>query len=498
MANSLSSYIEIEGAELLARQKRLSPTSLQVTWNIPADAKAYNGAIVLCSPVELNPSNYPTNGVRYKASANFAIQADSVGLAQVVAACYDDDTTNTITITNLEPDKAYFIAVHLATNVYTYYQSGVRTYPSGLASEVYAGDIPSSATPPENPTLGEVYYDPAQKMLFAWDGTKWAASMAQTVITGNVDPVSPFTGLPAGYPKVGDYFYNTFVQMLKYWDGTKWVDAESKKGLPISDVTGIGTTGDTAAREHLKDVLKHQLGYPVVCVELNDVHFNIAIDNALQELRRRVDTAYNRQYIFMNAMKNQSIYYLNDPTTGTNKIVDVIKIHRLNLLGLTNFSPDNIFAQQFLNQFYAPGNGYDLVSVHLVNALSETYNQLFAGDVAFNWWEAQRELRLYRTMGNNEKVLLECSMEKTEQEILTDRWMQQWVQQWAEAEAMIMLGRIRGKYTSLPGPGGGLSLNASELVSEANNLQLDCLRQVKDYEVGQNGPNAFYSPFIIG
>jgi hypothetical protein len=200
----------------------------------------------------------------------------------------------------------------------------------------------------------------------------------------------------------------------------------------------------------------------------------------------------------MTIMKSQDVYYLNDPSTGTDKIVDVQKIHRLNMLGLVNFTPDNIYAQQFLNQFYAPGVGYDLVSIHLIHALSETYTQLFAGDVAYNWREAARELKIYRRFATNEKVLVECSCEKLEQELLVDRWAQQWIQQWAEAELMLILAQIRGKFATLPGPGGGLSLNADTLITQAQQYQEDCLRQIRDFEVGQNGSDNFYAPFVIG
>ena len=200
----------------------------------------------------------------------------------------------------------------------------------------------------------------------------------------------------------------------------------------------------------------------------------------------------------MQIQKYQDIYYLNDPSFGTDKIVDVLKIHRLNMMGLVNFAPDNIYAQQFLNHFYAPGVSYDLVSIHLISQMSEIYSMLFAGEVAFNWRESTREMKIYKKFGAPEKVLIETSCEKTEQELLVDRWTQQWVQQWAEAEAMMMLAHIRGKFASLPGPGGGLQLNAESLRMEGQRLQEDCLRQVMDFEVGQNGPDNFFLPFTIG
>ena len=42
--------------------------------------------------------------------------------------------------------------------------------------------------------------------------------------------------------------------------------SESEKGEPIYQRLGVGTNGENAARDNIKDILKHQLGYPMVCV----------------------------------------------------------------------------------------------------------------------------------------------------------------------------------------------------------------------------------------
>lgn len=495
-----SNLLWVEGQEIVLDFLRTSDTEGTLTWTLPSTPRAYDGIVITASLREINPSNYPTDGVRYEASTNLGVPEDQIGSAQVVVALYNDRTTASATVTGLTPKVAYYFSAHLVSNVYSYYTIGVRSYPQSMNTEAYAGDMQKSYGPPANPTAGSVYFDEDQKMVFAWDpdNLTWVPTLAHTVLTGPVDPTPGDEGLPEGYPTTADFFYNTRVKMLKIWNGTGWTDAESVTGGPMYQKQDVGTTLNYSARANLIDVLKKQLGYPKICVELIEDHYNIAIDNALQELRRRTDTAYSKQYFFASIMSGQQEYYLNDPTVGTDKIVDVLKIHRLNLLGLVTFAPDNIYAQQFLNQFYAPGVGYDLVSIHLVHSLSETYTQLFAGDVAFNWHEASRVMRIYRRFSTSEKVLLECSCEKLEQELLTDRWAQQWIQQWAEAELMFMLSHIRGKFASLPGPGGGLQLNADTMLTEGQRLQEDCLRQIKDMEVGQNGPDNFYAPFVIG
>jgi hypothetical protein len=398
----------------------------------------------------------------------------------------------------LVPNVPYFFSAHAVSNVITYYSPGVQSYPTSDTSTIFAKDMSKSDGPPTNPTVGQVYFDIDQALVFVWDATAWVPTSPSNVLTNAFDPILGQSGLPVGYPVLGDFFYNTSEKSLKCWDGNQWNRVETDAGTPMYKKEGVGTDLTNSARDKMINSIKAQFGWPVVCVELIPYHFNVAIDNALQELRHRVDSAYTKQYFFMQIQQFQDVYYLNDPSSGTDKIVDVLKVHRLNMLGLVNFAPDNIYAQQFLNQFYAPGVSYDLVSIHLIAAMSETFSLLFAGEVAFNWRESSREMRIYKKFGTPEKVLIECSCEKTEQELLTDRWVQQWIQNWAKSVCCQILGNIRGKYATLPGPGGGLTMNASELLQEGERLQTECLRQVMDMEIGQNGPDNFYLPFMIG
>lgn len=495
-----------EGQDITLNFTRLTPTTGTITWNPPVvtapvttmSPLAYNGILITASVMEINPSNYPTDGVVYNASANLATPGDRIGQAVVIGAFYNDTTTATLSLTNLDPNSVYYCSAHIISNVNTYYTIGVRSYPETTSSSAFASDVPKLYGPPENPTMGQCYYDENQRLVFSWDGATWKSVAEQTTVAAEADPRYPWTGLPTGFPKFGDFFYNTTTKTLKIWSGAYWRPVETDGGLPTYKKQGVGTDLSSGARMSLINSLKMQLGFPVVCVELTDAHFNIAIDKALAEIRRRVDNGYNKRMFITQMLPGQSTYYLNDPTTGTNTIVDVTRIWRLNMLGLVNFGPDNIYAQAFMSQFYAPGVGYDLVSIHLITAMSETYTQIFAGEIAYNWNEATREMEIYRNFVSPERVIVEATCEKLEQELIADRWTSQWIQQWAKSEAMMYLAMIRGKFATLPGPGGGLQLNADTLISEAQRLQEDCLRQVQDFEVGQNGPGTFFAPFVIG
>jgi hypothetical protein len=281
------------------------------------------------------------------------------------------------------------------------------------------------------------------------------------------------------------------------FNGTTWIQANTDQpGTPISDKIGIGSDGSYDERVRLIGTLKAQLGYPVQCVELNEEQFNIAIDNALDTYRQLCGGAYERRFMMYTLSPDQQLYYLNSPADGTDRIVNVMRIHRLNVLGATSLTGDNnIYYQTFLNQYYSTGQT-DILSIHLMHSLSEEFSKIFAGEFTFTWNEARREMYITRRIPNAEKVVLECFLERSEQELLLDRWCKQWLQGWAMAECKETLGLIRSKYTSgTPGPGGSITLNGDLLISEARQDFTDLRQQMLDYEVGnlsETGSIAFF------
>jgi hypothetical protein len=480
----------IEGQAINATLTRTSPISATISWNIPTAATTYYGAVVLLSLTEINPSNYPVDGQAYTASTLWGSPQDTIGSAQVVGAFYNDVTTTSVTITNLDPATVYYGTVHLSSNVRTYYSLGSKTYPQNVSTGAFAPSFDYEYSPPTNPFTGQIYFDVTARLLYRWDGATWVQITQDVIPTG-------FTN-PAAGSFAGDMFYNISTRTLNTWNGSAWVDGSADNHGPIYNRFGVGTDLTTDERQNLIDILKKQMGAPVVCVELSEDQWNIAVDNAIQEIRHRVDNAYFKQYINVQMKANQNTYYLNDPRIGTDHVVDVIKIHRVNMLAQAQLNEGGIYAQQFLSQFFNPGVQVDLLSIHLINQMSEMFSNLFVGEISFNFRETTRELRLFRRLFVDERVLIECVMEKTEQELLSDRWMMQWIQQWSESEAMFMLSRIRGKYGNLPGPGGGLTMNAAELAADAQRLQEDCLRQIQDFEIGNGGSEFANYSFVIG
>lgn len=609
----------VDGRKMSISIAKLDPTTIRITWTIPTNYKAYDGAIVLLSEERFSGVNFPVDGTRYVASSNFAAPADTIDHANVVASFYgffgDDITQTSVDVSNVDPNKVYYASIHAASSVLQYYPIGVQSYPVESSriekqSETYAGSIPQAVVPPNNPVNGQVYFDPSVNRVYIWNSATqaWIETSDSTVTTGVrpaiapkhiffnttsstlrvflggawVDcnsvntrikfgaswiplgtvtqsaalPTSPTAGdvvfqtIPAAasapptaelrvftlgqwftltgnlvqfetsptvwenvivgepvyasinprIPQVGDFFYQSSSRDLLVWDGDNWTKADTdNEGTPTTDKIGIGTDGSYDERLRLINVLKGQLGWPQVCVELSEEHFNIAIDNALEEFRRRADNAYAHRHILFTIKKGQQNYYLNDPRNDTDKIVTVMKIHRINLLGVSSLSTDsNLYAQTFFHQFYQ-GSTVDTVAIHLSYQLAESFEKIFAGNIAFTWDEASRQLLLLRRIQQEEeRVILEAVVERSEQELLLDRWGKQWIQGWAHAELKQMLGMIRSKYGNLPGPAGGITLNGDILLTEAETDFQELLRQILDYEVGNGGVNFGNTAFFIG
>lgn len=368
------------------------------------------------------------------------------------------------------------------------------------------GSISALVDLPATPTLGDLVWDYTNQRAQYWDGFAWAYPSSTTTLfnTGSgIIPavITPLTLEPVDLPtpSLGQLFYNTSTKSLDAWNGTTWKQVNTDQpGTPVSDKVSIGTDGSYDERIRLIKVLQGQLGWPQTCVELKEEQFNIAIDNALDNYRMWVDGAYRLQYVMYPLLAGQQTYYLNSATDRTDHIVGVSKVHRLNVLGIQPIGgSDAIWSSGILTSYYSAVS-VDILSMHMLSSLSEEFQRLFAGDLTFLWDEPSRELFITRKIDRNEKVILECLMERPEQELLLDRWSKQFIQNWALAECKMQLGMIRSKYSSgTPGAAGTITLNGEMLISEARQDMTELKQSALDFEWGGHVGQGNVS-FLIG
>lgn len=349
------------------------------------------------------------------------------------------------------------------------------------------------------PQNGFEYFDTTLMQLLVWSDNQYVRATAFAVAAisenGNIVFVSRNKGT-GSYVVLDDamIFDNTTETILL---GEPKEGEDSISNEPSFSEMGVGTDGSPEQRRELIDTIRAQLGWPVVDVELTKQQFDLCIDGALESLRKRSSIAYTRGFFFLDIEPGVQIYELKNRRVGYNKIVDVLSAYRVQSSFLGTATGQGAYGQAMLQHLYQMGS-FDLVSYHIVSEYVEMMNQMFAAYLTYNWNEKTRKLSFFQTFGAYERVLIDCSVERTEQDLIADRMTKSWIERYAMGSAKLLLAQIRGKHASLPGAGGGVSLNAQELqVQGEQDIEL-CYQQIEDYLVNDPETWGYESSFLLG
>jgi hypothetical protein len=356
------------------------------------------------------------------------------------------------------------------------------------------------STTPLTPAKQTLWYDNATGMLMIWDGTTWVA--ATPLATVEIDPNGNFTFTDTNpgslsYIAVQDItLFQTLLVPFRILLPQPGTDGLS--GEPAYKELGVGTDGSTDERFALMNEIRYELGYPVVDVELTQEQLDFCVSRAIEEIRGRSNIAYRHGFFFMRINAETQKYQLTNKVSGMNKIVNITGIYRLTSAFLSSAHGAGIYGQIVLQHLYNMGT-FDLLSYHMIADYVELMEILFAARVTFTWDEHCRELWIHHRFPFNERmVLIECSTERVEQEIIVDRWCRSWIRRYAAATAREILAEIRGKYSSLPGAGGGISLNAAELRAAASEMKLKLEQEVFDYVADKPEDFGLGAQLVIG
>jgi hypothetical protein len=389
---------------------------------------------------------------------------------------------------------------------------------------------------------GTLWVDPLTKTLNQWDGVVWT-------------PLA--MPLQKTFPQVGDLWFDVSVNVLKEWNGSGWKPAvppatgvldddgtitftsgelgsdssisinnntdtlfpavttpagnnpiygtpqagvDPVSSVPTYQQVGAGTDGNPEIRRELIDSIRQQLGYPTVDVELTRQQFDYCIDSSIEELRKRTSVAYEQGYFFLNLQAGVQHYTLSNKPAGFDKIVEIVKIYRGNVGSINSaFFADNGYGDYMYAGAGINGTGgYDMVTHQLHSGYVAELERVFDRDLTFQWKEYTKRLSFFKSIRRNETVMIEASVERTEQELMQDRYLKSWIEEWAQASAMNLLSQIRGKYASLPGAGGGVLLNAGDLYQQSVEAKDYLLRQIDDYIVERPEEWGYGVPFVLG
>lgn len=364
----------------------------------------------------------------------------------------------------------------LPAGVYWYKPSAMSLKmltPTGWVDSTYV-------TRPQVPNVGDQYFNTQTQTLMEWKNGQWVVAElpAHFLINelNNLMAVSKTLGSES-FVKLGfdDPFKQDIKPLFFGFEAVGGADGISK--VPSYKQQGIGTDGSVDERREIGNYILSQLGYPKVQVELTKRQLDEAIDDALETLRLRTSAAYTRAYMALDIFPDQQVYEFSNKKQGLDRVVRCTKIHRTRYGRIGAYSYEDTFGSAMIQQLYYAGS-FDILSYHLLASYNELINNVFSNDITFNWNENNRTLHIQQVVRNKERVLVEVELEKTEQELLTDRNLRSWLKKYILGKSMLVLGRIRGKFGSLPGAGGGISLNGQDLATEGQALIEECMSDI--------------------
>lgn len=226
-------------------------------------------------------------------------------------------------------------------------------------------------------------------------------------------------------------------------------------------------------REDVQDYVLLMLGAPTVKIELDQQQLDLAVDQTLKIFEEYAGREFFDYYTFQSTA-GQSVYKMPDD-------VGVIRNVFYKEHGTFAFQAADLDGAIPIEYFY-PGGAYASIQGGLIDpiqpiwgrmgewVLYKQYEQMFSRTSSnlggWEWVSDLGHIKLYPTPHATQTVMVHYLQKCKDWQEVT-----QAMQEGALAHAMIMLGHVRAKYTSPPGPGGGMQLDGEYMKTKGWELK---------------------------
>ncbi len=225
-------------------------------------------------------------------------------------------------------------------------------------------------------------------------------------------------------------------------------------------------------RENIKDYVLLMLGAPVIKIELDAQQLDLAVDQAMKIFEEYAGREYFDYYTF-STIPGKSVYKLPDD-------VGVVRNVFYKEQASFAFQGSDMDGAIPLEYFY-PGGAYSSMQGGMSPVqpiwgkmgewvLYKQYEQMFSrisSDIGgWEWISDLGHIKLYPVPCRPCKAMVHYLQKCKDWKEVT-----QAMQEGAYAYALIMLGNIRAKYPTIPGPGGGMSLDGEYMRNKGYELK---------------------------
>lgn len=222
-------------------------------------------------------------------------------------------------------------------------------------------------------------------------------------------------------------------------------------------------------RGQIRDYVLHMLGAPVNKIEMDEQNLDFCVDQALKIIEDYAPSDFFNYYTFIST-PGKSVYDM-PPEVGIIRNV-FYKEH-----GTFAFQASDLDGAIPVEYFY-PGGSYASIQGGLIDPIQpiwgrmgewvlykqyeQTYSRVSSNIGGWEFIGDMRAIKLYPTPYVAQRVIVHYLQKMKD-------WgeVQQSMQEGALIYAKEILGRIRSKYQTAPGPGGGVQLDGQALIQEA-------------------------------
>lgn len=276
--------------------------------------------------------------------------------------------------------------------------------------------------------------------------------------------------------------------------------------LPDSYTGGTTLTPQITSYDTLSVRIQHQLGAPLINLEISDEQVYDNITDAIEYFTKWA--GYTEEYLVFDSrvykqgvginvgdlftksfeMRTSGISSLSASfdydLASLRKVIDVFEFSKGEDTGInTLFTLEQAMANQIYSSYMTGNFGFDLITWEVLKGFIDTRNKVLAMTDQFRFDYRTQILRIIPEPRDNHTYMgvIGCYLERPIKDLIRERW----VQKYALATTKIAIARVREKYTGTNMFGGG-SVNASLLaegIKEKETLEQELMTSYQDANV---------------
>lgn len=240
-----------------------------------------------------------------------------------------------------------------------------------------------------------------------------------------------------------------------------------------------------SSRQEVTEYIRTFLGDGMVDVELDNKHYNVAIDRALAKYRQRSANAVEESFGYLTLETDQNEYIL------PKEVISVRECFRRSIGsrtgggdGGTLFEPFNLaYSNTYL---LSSSNMGGIATYFMFASYQKEVGKLFGSYIVFDFNPTTKKLRISQRPRGQEQVLLWMYNQRPDFQLIADNYAGIWLKDYALAQCKIMLGEAREKFATIASPQGGTTLNGTALKAEGvamtEKLELELVNNVDNQQ----------------